>query len=96
MEEGLKIEFWKNQEKMKLYSNNKHKYRFKALFLTLLPTYLAYYNLYESKIRKYSFLIQSLIIYSVYKISLKNILNYDLDKLNDKFENNSFNHLPEK
>lgn len=80
MDEKLKIKFWHIQKYSELYQTHKFYYRSKAFIFTFIPSYLIYYNFYESSIRKHSFIFQFLSIYVLYKISLRSLLEFDVEK----------------
>ena len=83
MNKTLYEKFWSNQNQMKLLNSKKYKYKTKALLMTLLPTYIVYFNFYENKIRKHSFILQFIIIYNLYKFILTTQLSYDSLKIKE-------------
>jgi hypothetical protein len=93
MDEKLKIKFWKYQKISEIYKKNKYHYNTKAFIFTFIPSYLVYYNFYENSIRKFSFIFQFLAIYYFYKISLRFILELDIDKQDEnKYMKNNNNN----
>lgn len=82
MEERLKKNFWIDQRKMELYKKNKFKYNLKAFIMTLFPSYIAYYHFYENQIRRFSFVVQFIVIFNLYKIFKSSLLRMDIEKEN--------------
>jgi len=84
MDEKLKSIFWNEQYYMKTLKDKSYILKSKAFILTMIPSYITYYHFYESKIRRHSFLIQLIIIYNIYKLSLYTLVSYEITKKIDE------------
>jgi len=86
MDDRLKKKFWNKQKYLETFKSKKNKYRIKALLMTLFPTYIMYYHLYESSIRKHSFLLQLIVIYNLFKLSQIILVANDINKIDFDIE----------
>ncbi len=89
MDDILKMKFWNRQKYIETFDSRKYSYRFKAILMTLFPSYVLYYHFYENKIRKYSFLLQFIVIYNLYKYWKYYFISYDIEKENDPSDENN-------
>ncbi len=80
MDEKLKSIFWDEQNYLRTRRENKYSLTFKGFVMTMIPTFVTYYNFYESRIRRNSFLLQFIIIYSLYKLSIYSLVSYEIGK----------------
>lgn len=59
--------FYSKQDELSYYNKNKFKVKAFALTFTLVPVFFAYGFYYNDVFRRKSFVLQGLVIYSIYR-----------------------------